>query len=50
MTHEATTSHEAGHAAGASAALPLVGSVILALIWGAYTIMIVYEIVIATGR
>ncbi|MGD9815618.1 MAG: hypothetical protein AB7Q23_15520 [Hyphomonadaceae bacterium] len=40
MTHE----HTASRASGGSAGLPAAVSVILTLIWAAYTLLILYEI------
>jgi len=42
MTHEATTTAHARTSNG-SALLPTVGSIILAVIWGAYTLLVAYE-------
>jgi hypothetical protein len=46
MTHEAT---HASHAKseGGSAMLPAAFSILLALVWGAYTVTVVYEIIVA---
>lgn len=49
MTHQDTTAPVGGgEATRGSAGLPAIGAALLALIWGVYTLVVFYEIVIAT--
>lgn len=44
MTHDNIASPEAPSIAGGSAMLPLLGSLLFTLVWGAYTIWVSLEI------
>jgi len=43
MTHEATAHAHANE--GGAAMLPAISAIILAVLWGAYTVLVLYEIV-----
>jgi hypothetical protein len=43
MTHE-TVAHPEHAADGGSVMLPVIGSTVLAIIWGAYTALVLFEI------
>jgi len=47
MTHEATTTAHARTSDG-SALLPMIGAIILTAIWGAYTLLVMFEIFTTT--
>lgn len=45
MTHQTVTTHKSSDGAGA-AMLPIIGSVILTALWGAYALLYVYEMIL----
>lgn len=49
MTYETSTTRAVSPVGGGAWVLPAVGSAILAVIWGAYTLLVLYEIVAVSG-